>query len=153
MALIPREYCVQGITRFIEDGFKLEATTDWFLEEFGDAPAIKSSGNPRKLIQNVLTIGGSGWNAERNLINFTEAFHAVAKEKAAEAQLKAEAEARAATGRLTEMVEERKETLQRMYDLEAELRHVTERAHSAERTLALTGTGGDNGADSDSEAG
>ena len=140
MALIPREYCVQAIVKFIEDGFKLEATTDWFLEEFGDAPAIKSSGNPRKLVQNVLTIGGGGWNAERNLINFTEAFHQVAKARAAEATAKAEADVEAANTRLSEMITERKENLRRMTQLEDELRHVTERAHSAERTLALTGT-------------
>ena len=139
MALIPREYCVDGIVDFIEGGFKLEAATDSFLEKYGDAPAIKVSGNPRKLVQNVLTIGGGGWNAERNLINFTEAFHLVAKSRAAEATTKAEAEVEAANVRLTDLIAERKENLRRMQDLEDELRHVTERAHSAERTLAVAG--------------
>jgi len=136
MALIPLEYRVAGIVRFIESGFQIEASVDWFLKKYSHLPAITQAANPRKLVVNILTMGGNGWVKEANVVAFEKAL-AITREKAY-------AEIRSGLNgqitRLEKRLEEREHELAiratENGKQQAELGALRDRAHAAELELA-----------------
>ena len=65
---------------FIRSGFDQEHTIQWMMSEYADDPTIQRTTNPKKLCQNIITIGGTGAHKLRNMAAFHNAFRTFTRE-------------------------------------------------------------------------
>jgi len=142
MAHIPLEYRVEGTLRFIESGFKIEETIDWFLARFASLEPIVKSSNPRTLVRNMLTMGGSGWNQDLNIVAFGKAYDVVVERRVTEAEATRDKQLREAKQRIATLEKERERRAENELAMTRQLVEVKDQLHNAEKeTLMLKASG------------
>ena len=58
---------IAACTRYFESGQDTDGTVDWMMQEFAADETLKRAKNPRKLCENIVTMGGTGRERQMNM--------------------------------------------------------------------------------------
>ena len=58
---------VNACTRYFDSGQDTGGTVDWMMQEFAEDETFKRAKNPRKLAENIITMGGTGRERQMNM--------------------------------------------------------------------------------------